>query len=169
MIEQFSTWRFRIEDASIAFVCAQAGLLLDRCYLEVDDSDYEHLRGPPALQKSRHYNKQGDSHNHKHQNARQHQHQHQQRRLLQHMGNNHNNNNNNNNDNNNNRKNGNNRDLNPDDDIEFDALHAVGWDQIAAASREWAGALKAMAVRYGYDRAGWQPAIPFAENEEIWL
>lgn len=44
MIEQYATWRYRVEDASISFVCAQAGLVLDRCY--APGRDVESLRAP---------------------------------------------------------------------------------------------------------------------------
>lgn len=46
MIEAYATWRYRIEDASISFVCMQAGLLLDRCYRNVAiNVEFEKLRG----------------------------------------------------------------------------------------------------------------------------
>lgn len=82
MIERYATWRYRVEDASIGFVCAQAGLVLDRCYAPARDVDS--LRAP-------------DTH--------------------------------------------------------------VSWAALFEVSAEWATEARAMALRYGYGRAGWGDPI----------
>ncbi len=119
MIEQSASWRYRVEDADVGFVCAQAGLLLDRCYNHVDETELEPLRAAPTA------GGEGRRHRHGARNSNDAAHAQPQDRAL------------------------------------------LDWSDLTAISVEWTAALKSMAVRYGYDRHGWQPRIPIDASEDI--
>ena len=100
MIEMHASWRYRIEDANISFVCAQAGLVLERCYKHIPSESsgkgIEAERGP---------------------------------------------------------------------------VGSITWSELDVVSKVWARELRAMAVRYGYDRAGIpipQP-ITFVPGEQLYV